>query len=209
MAEIHAANESCLKISLGIDRQVDTAGKTNWPLCLCASVVVLFFSLIPKVALAADSNFQAIFWPVLEKGIPGILDGQNKVTGRWGKGPIVITEQNAIFPLAVAWSQKYDGNKFYHDPAVLNAIILGGDFLISQQKPDGQWVFRTHDGSEWGDIYMPRTYSRWIRAFALVRDAMPAQQRENAGEGIETGIQWHGQQGTARRQARDRKYSHA
>ena len=120
--------------------------------------------------------------------MPGILAAQDQVTGRWGKGPIVITDQNAIFPLAVAWSQNYPENKFYHDPKVLRAIMLGGDFLISQQKADGQWVFRTHDGSEWGDIYMPWTYSRWIRSFALIRDAMPAHERAKWEKGLLLGF---------------------
>jgi hypothetical protein len=186
--EINAANESHLKKILRRVRQVRAVGRTNWPLCLCASVVVFFLCLMPSAALAAESDFRALFWPVLDKAVPGILAAQDKTSGRWGKGPIVITEQNAIFPLAVAWSQKYAGNKYYHDPTLLKAIMLGGDFLISQQKADGQWVFRTHDGSEWGDIYMPWTYSRWIRAFALVRDAILADERAKWEKGLRIGF---------------------
>jgi hypothetical protein len=151
-------------------------------------VVAFFLFLIPRSALAANSDFRQMFWPVLEKAVPEILATQNQSTGRWGKGPVVITEQNPIFLLSVAWSQHYPGNKFYHDPKVLTAIIRGGDFLISQQKPDGQWVFRTKDGSEWGDIYMPWTYSRWIRAFALIKEAMPADQRDKWAKGLQLGF---------------------
>ena len=55
--------------------------------------------------------------------------------------------------------------------------MAGGDALIAEQMPDGQWIFRKKDGSEWGPIYQPWTYSRWIRAFFLIKDAMPPQRR--------------------------------
>ena len=89
----------------------------------------------------------------------------------------IVRDQEPIFSLAVAWATQGEGNPYYHDDTVLRAIIAGGDALIAAQKPDGMFVFRKKDGSEWGDIYMPWTYSRWIRAFALVGNAMPADAR--------------------------------
>lgn len=140
------------------------------------NIALIFFFCLTRLA-SANTNFRALFFPILEKSIPAILAAQNHKTGRWGHGPIVVTDQNAIYPLAVAWSQKYPGNKFFHDPKLLSAILRGGDFLISQQKSDGEWVFRTHDGGEWGDIYMPWTYSRWIRTYGLIAGALPPDER--------------------------------
>lgn len=158
-------------------------------LCRMAKRWAVFLSLILCAqAVAADSNFKSMLWPMFVKQIPGILAGQDKTTGRWGTGPIVITDQNAIYPLAVAWAEHADGNRYYHDQKLLQAIMRGGDFLISQQKRDGQWVFRTKDGSEWGDIYMPWTYSRWIRAYGLIRDAMPADERAKWEQALRLGF---------------------
>jgi hypothetical protein len=55
--------------------------------------------------------------------------------------------------------------------------MTGGDALIDDADAEGKWVFRKKDGSTWGKIYMPWTYSRWIRAYAVVRDAMPPARR--------------------------------
>ena len=61
--------------------------------------------------------------------------------------------------------------------ALLEAIMDGGDALIEDQDARGMLVFRKKDGSTWGDIYMPWTYSRWVRAYGLIRDAMPPDRR--------------------------------
>ena len=76
-----------------------------------------------------------------------------------------------MYPLSVAWATKIDGveNPWYHNDELLQAIMLAGDALIADQAPDGQWEFRKKDGSTWGPIYMPWTYSRWIRSFALIQ----------------------------------------
>lgn len=157
-------------------------------LSLFPQLALLLICLLPITAVAADSNFKQLLWPWLVDAVPAMLKSQDANTGRWGSGPIVVTEQNNIYPLAVAWATERDDNRYYHDPAVLNAIMRGGDFLISQQKPDGQWVFRKKDGSTWGDIYMPWTYSRWIRAFALIRDAMPADRRAKWAAALHLGF---------------------
>ena len=109
--------------------------------------------------------------------VPKILATQDTKTGRFGTGIWIVTDQNLMFPLAVAWSYKSETNPYFHSPQLLTAIMAAGDALIEDQDATGQWEFRKKDGSKWGKIYMPWTYSRWIRSFALIRDMMPGERR--------------------------------
>jgi len=111
------------------------------------------------------------------EAVPGILQSQNPDTGRFGTGIWVVNDQNVVFPLAVAWALPHPDNPYYHQAEVLAAILAGGDALIEDQDEKGRWEFRKKDGSTWGPIYMPWTYSRWIRAFGLIREAMPPDRR--------------------------------
>ena len=56
--------------------------------------------------------------------------------------------------------------------------MKAGDALIADMDASGQWEFRKKDGSTWGPIWMPWTYSRWVRTFALIRDDMPPERRD-------------------------------
>jgi hypothetical protein len=123
-------------------------------------------------------SFKERFIGALAHKVPEILSAQDPKTGRFGTGIWMVNDQHPIFPLAVAWATKSKDNPYYHDPKVLEAIMAGGDALIEDQAPDGQWEFRKKDGSTWGMIYQPWTYSRWIRAFGLVRDGMPEDRRK-------------------------------
>src|SRR5688572_7684851 len=124
----------------------------------------------PAVVSAEVWQFKKPFLEALVKQTPNILKSQDKATGRFGKGIWIVTDQNAMYPLSVAWATKIGGveNPYYQNAEVLEAIMAAGDALIADQKPDGQWEFRKKDGSTWGDVYMPWTYSRWIRSFALI-----------------------------------------
>ena len=137
------------------------------------SIIVCVALLLAPIALGEDWHFKQELLPVLAEKVPDILKSQDPSTGRFGTGVFIVTDQNAIYPLAVAWATQGNGNAFYHSDKLLAAIIKAGAALIAAQKPHGMFVFRKKDGSEWGDIYMPWTYSRWIRAFSLIRDAMP------------------------------------
>jgi hypothetical protein len=109
--------------------------------------------------------------------VPALLESQDRATGRFGTGIWIVTDQNVMLPLAAAWSSKSSRNPYYHDRAVLEAVMSGGDALIADLDKDGKWEFRKKDGSTWGQIYMPWTYSRWIRAYALIHEAMPTERR--------------------------------
>ena len=126
----------------------------------------------------AELRFRDDFLKRLVAAVPGILKTQDPKTGRFGTGVWIVGDQHPIYPLAVAWATESKDNPYYHDAKVLDAIMAGGDALADDADASGQWVFRKKDGSTWGMIHQPWTYSRWIRAFALVRDGMPPDRRK-------------------------------
>lgn len=134
-------------------------------------------------------RLRAEFRPYLIRSVPTLLASQDRETGRFGTGIWIVTDQNALFPLAVAWSLPGEDNAHYHDPELLEAIMDGGDALINDQNAKGMWEFRKKDGSTWGDTYMPWTYSRWVRAFLLIKDAMPPERRERWEKALTLGYE--------------------
>lgn len=156
--------------------------------CLTAMMLVCC-----SFAMADDGEFDT--WPPrqylidsLVDDIPGILNSYHPETGRFGTEPWICGDQNVIFPLAVAWSLDDPGNPFYHSDEVLAAIAGGGEALVDAQDEAGRWRFDKKDGSYWGQIHMPWTYSRWIRAYQLVRDALPADSRAKWEQGLLLGF---------------------
>lgn len=123
----------------------------------------------------------------LVNSIPAILKSFDPATGEFGSKPWISTDQNVLFPLAVAWSTQSPKNPYYHDPKLLEIIGKGGEKLVDAQDAKGMWIFRKKDNSTWGDIHMPWVYSRWIRAYLLVKDALPAEQRAKWEKGLMLG----------------------
>ena len=142
-----------------------------------------------EVPPTPDWRYRAEFLRELVLQVPVLLKGQDPATGRFGSGIWIVTDQNALLPLAAAWSLKDPANPYYRDPKVLDAVMKGGDALIADQDKAGKWVFRKKDGSTWGDIYMPWTYSRWVRAFGLIREAMPADRRARWEKALTLGFE--------------------
>ncbi len=140
------------------------------------------------MSAAADVRFKDRCLGDLVKAVPGILQSQDPKTGRFGTGIWIVTDQNVMLPLAAAWATQAAGNPYFHSEDLLRAIMAAGDALIDDQDANGQWEFRKKDGSTWGKIYMPWTYSRWIRAYGLIRDAMPAERREKWIKGLRLGF---------------------
>ncbi|HZZ43744.1 MAG TPA: hypothetical protein VFE58_12470, partial [Tepidisphaeraceae bacterium] len=135
------------------------------------------------------SHFREEFWPAVQKAVPKLVREQDVKTGRFGDEPWIVTDQNRMWPLAVAWGEKREGNIYYHDPKVLEAVMKGGDALIDGMDSEGMWTFRKKDGSTWGQIYMPWTWSRWIRAYGIIKDAMPAERRARWEKAMTQGIE--------------------
>lgn len=145
------------------------------------------------VLAAAEQPFDA--WPPhdyllksLVAAIPKCLDSFHEDTGRFGSEPWICQDQNVLLPLAAAWSIEDAGNPWFHKPELLNAIAKGGEVLTKEMDADGKWTFRKKDNSTWGQIHMPWTYSRWIRAYALVRDALSAESRAVWEKGLKLGF---------------------
>ena len=124
-------------------------------------------------------------WDALLDAVPGILADQRK-DGRFGTAPWICRDQHSIFHLAAAWSLK--DSPYRHDERLLAAILRGGDVLIEAQDEEGKWTFLKKDYSEWGQIYMPWTYSRWVRAYQLVREAMDHKAQARWNEALMLGF---------------------
>jgi len=110
---------------------------------------------------------------VLVKQVPKLLRVFDPQTGHFGREIWLSTDQNRMYPLAVAYTYQSQDNAFYQDKKLLEVIIKAGDALIKDADEKGRWVFRKKDGSTWGKIWMSWTYSRWIRSYSLIQDDMP------------------------------------
>ncbi len=124
----------------------------------------------------------------LVAGIEPILKSQDPATGRFGSQPWICSDQNVLVTLTAAWSLEDKANPWYHSERVLGAIAKGGEALVDDQDPQGQWTFRKKDNSTWGQIHMPWTYSRWVRAYHIVKDALPADSRAKWERGLKLGF---------------------
>lgn len=124
----------------------------------------------------------------LVAGIEPVLASQDPGTGQFGTKPWICNDQNVLLPLAAAWSIEAPGNPWCHDAALLQAIAKGGEALVDAQDERGAWTFRKKDNSTWGQVHQPWTYSRWIRAYQIVRDALPPASRARWEEGLRLGF---------------------
>ncbi len=149
-------------------------------------IVVLAFKCVAASTLE-EWDYKKEMLPVFVEIIPKILASHDPKTGRFGTGIPIASDQQPIFALAAAWSIDDPANKWHHDPQVLKAAIRGGELLTETQDKKGQWVFRKKDNSEWGNHYNPWVYSRWIRAYSLIKDAMPRESRNTWEKGLRLG----------------------
>lgn len=153
--------------------------------------------LLPVIMMTQGDNAAPTWetWPPrdilvaeLAADIKGILETQDAETGRFGTEPWICQDQNALYPLAAAWAVEHEDNPWFHDERLLEAIGKGGVALVDDQDADGKWIFRKKDNSTWGQIHMPWTYSRWIRAYELVGGALPEATRKRWEEGLLLGF---------------------
>ncbi|MCZ6634620.1 MAG: hypothetical protein O7G87_14540 [bacterium] len=122
----------------------------------------------------------------LDTAVPEILASQ-KENGQFGTEPWISTDQNVLLALATAWH--FADSAHRGSERVLDAIVRGGYALIDAQDEDGMFTFRKKDHSTWGQTYMPWAYSRWIRTFQLVRDAMSEHDRGQWEDGLMLGYE--------------------
>ena len=128
--------------------------------------------------VAEELTYKSRLLEVLVKQIPKLLETFDAQTGRFGKGIWICTDQNLMYPLAVAYAYKNRANPYYKDKLLLEVIVKAGNALIEDADERGQWVFRKKDGSTWGNIWMPWTYSRWVRSYILISSDMPSARRQ-------------------------------
>ena len=146
---------------------------------LKGALIVIPAILATVPAEANELNFKDEIVPVLVSRVPGILESYDSETGHFGHGIWLCTDQNPMYPLAVAYAYETPDNRYYKDKELLEVIMKAGDALIDDMDEMGRWEFRKKDGSTWGMILMPWIYSRWIRAFGLIKDDMPPDRREH------------------------------
>lgn len=143
--------------------------------------------LFGAVGDGAELKYKDRLLEELVADVPGILKSFDQETGRFGSGIWICRDQHPMYPLAVAYTAKAEGNRYYQDPELLKVIVKSGDPLLENMDERGQWVFAKKDGSTWGKIWMPWTYSRWIRTFGLIADSMPADARKRWAEALTLG----------------------
>ncbi|MBN2308713.1 MAG: hypothetical protein JXR94_07055 [Candidatus Hydrogenedentes bacterium] len=127
---------------------------------------------------SAEVPLKDLYLKALVAAAPAQRASYDPDTGRFGEGIWICQDQQRMYPLATVYATEGPGNPFYKDAELLDVIMKAGDALIDDMDENGQWEFRKKDGSTWGMIHMPWTYSRWARAFALIRDDMPEPRRQ-------------------------------
>jgi len=144
--------------------------------------------LIVGSARAADLEYKKRFLADLVEAVPGILESFDSESGKFGSGIWICRDQHPMYPLAVAYATAGEGNRYYKNAELLDVIVKSGDPLLENMDDQGQWLFEKKDGSTWGMIFMPWTYSRWIRTFALVADDMPPEPRKRWADALTLGF---------------------
>src|SRR6266498_1147332 len=72
-------------------------------------------------AYAAETwDYKKELLPQLVDHVDDILKTQDKSTGRFGTGVFIVTDQNAIFPLAAAWAIDDPANPWHQKPELLD-----------------------------------------------------------------------------------------
>ncbi len=160
--------------------------KVYWAVAVCV--------LIVGSAYADELTYRERLIGQLAEKVPAILKTFDSESGRFGTGIWICRDQHPMYPLAVAYTTRAEGNKYYKNSELLDAIVKSGDPLIDKMDERGRWIFEKKDGSTWGMIWMPWTYSRWIRTFALIREDMAPEDRSRWEEALAlgyTGISGH------------------
>ncbi|MHC4394329.1 MAG: hypothetical protein ACYS1A_01615 [Planctomycetota bacterium] len=146
---------------------------------------VLWFG---SVSAGEELTYKKQALEALVKQVPRLLGTYDSQTGHFGRGIWICTDQNRMYPLAAAYAYKGEGNRYYKDKGLLEVIMKAGDALIEDADEQGQWEFRKKDGSTWGKIRQPWIYSRWMRAYWLISEDMPAERRQKWVRALKLGF---------------------
>src|SRR5438045_7196689 len=86
------------------------------------SAFICGFLIFSSSVNAQTWDYKKEMLPQLVDHIDEILKTQDKSTGRFGAGVFIVTDQNAMFPLAAAWAIDDPANPWHHKPALLTAV---------------------------------------------------------------------------------------
>ena len=135
-----------------------------------------------------SGQMRNFFLRSLVDAVEPMLESQDRESGQFGTKPWICNDQNILLPLAAAWSIEDIANPWFHNDGLLSAIAGGGEALVDAQDENGAWIFRKKDNSTWGQVHQPWTYSRWIRAYALVGEALAEPAKTRWEEGFRRGF---------------------
>ena len=121
----------------------------------------------------------------LEAKLDPVL-AQSRPTGQFGTDPWIVRDQDVILTLTLLYQCK--GGPHFHDPKLLAHIAAGGRYLRARQDAKGMWPFDKKDHSNWGQIYMPWTYLRWMITYELIGDELAPADRAIWAEGLQLGF---------------------
>jgi len=129
-------------------------------------------------------TLRRLFVEALESRTESILASFHP-DGRFGTDPWIVRDQDVILPLALLY--RYGGSRCRGNPGLLEKIARGGCYLRERQDEQGMYPFTKKDGSEWGRIYMPWTYLRWIVVYDLLAGSLEDTDRQTWEEGLRLG----------------------
>lgn len=138
----------------------------------------------PSATMIDRTAFRAYLLRALEAKLGPILT-QVRPNGQFGTEPWIVRDQDAILTLTLLY--QCEGGPHFKDPQLLGHIAAGGRYLRSRQDAKGMFPFDKKDGSNWGPIYMPWTYLRWIVTFDLVGADLSPADRAIWAEGLQLG----------------------
>ena len=130
------------------------------------------------------AQFRAYLLHAIEAKLDPIL-AQARPSGQFGTEPWIVRDQDPILTLTLLY-QCEDG-PHYHDARLLACIAAGGRYLRARQDEKGMYPFDKKDGSNWGPIYMPWTYLRWMITYQLIAAELAPADRAIWAEGLQLG----------------------
>ncbi len=154
---------------------------------------ILFSWLVLAFAgsIAAKGHGEPQTWPPadwllqsLVQSVPVQLAQFDAKTGRFQAQNWQAKNQNVIFSLAAAWQLASKANPYHGDEALLAVISKAGEALTEAQDENGAWPMTAGSRPQ----RLPGTYSRWVRAYMIVKDHLPPASRQKWEQGLQRGF---------------------
>lgn len=130
------------------------------------------------------NELRAFLLRALEAKLEPIL-ATARPDGRFGTDPWIVRDQDVMLTLTLLYRCK-DG-PHYREAKLREHIAAAGRYLCARQDEKGMWPFDKKDGSNWGQIYMPWTYLRWIITYDLMQEELEPADRRLWAEGLQLG----------------------